>query len=94
MISETLVECRRTVLRDELDMRNEESTTDAVSLKITSCDKCPNIKVEKYYTEDSWEDVMEWKCTIAGDALSRNRRITLHEWNDGVEKIPDWCPLR
>lgn len=63
---------------------------DSVQITIVGCDKCPNMKMERYYTEDSWDDIVEWKC----DATPKQKRITLHEWNDPKPQIPIWCPLR
>ena len=62
---------------------------DTVYLPITGCDKCPNRSSSRYYTEDSFEYVFDWRC----EATDR-KRITLHEWNDPVPAIPEWCPLR
>jgi len=62
---------------------------DIVYLPITSCDKCPNRGVERYYTEDPFEDIYQWNCKAVAF-----KRITLHEWNDPVPAIPEWCPLR
>jgi hypothetical protein len=65
--------------------------TDSVSIttKITCCDDCPHVRSERHYTSDSWEQVYDWKC-----ALANMMHITYHEWNDGKEPIPKWCPLR
>lgn len=60
-----------------------------VQMTITGCDVCQNMKSERFYTADSFENVQEWKCAIAGGA-----RITLHDWNDKTPDIPAWCPLR
>jgi len=60
-----------------------------VQMTITGCFVCPNMKPERFYTADSFENVQEWKCASAG-----GKRITLHEWNDKKPEIPSWCPLR
>lgn len=44
---------------------------------------------ERYYTSDSWEHVMEWKCGEVG-----GKRIAFMEWNDKDPRIPDFCPLK
>lgn len=62
---------------------------DSVSIEITSCEECPNMKSERHYTSDSFEQVYEWKC-----AVNHMLHITYHEWNDGAVPIPKWCPLR
>ena len=61
----------------------------SVKLTLECCDKCPYMESERYYTADSWEHVMEWKCSHEND-----RRITLHETFDKDPAIPEWCPLR
>ena len=63
--------------------------TDTVNLKIKSCEDCPHMRSERYYTADSFEHVSEWKCAVANML-----HITYHEWNDGAVPIPKWCPLR
>jgi hypothetical protein len=62
---------------------------DTVQLQITSCEQCPKRKTERHYTGDSFEHVTAWKCSTAD-----GRVIDLHEWNDPVPAIPQWCPLR
>jgi hypothetical protein len=59
-----------------------------VSLKIQCCNRCPHFKSERYYTEDSWEYVIEWKC-----GNMRERHIYYMEAFDKEPEIPDWCPL-
>jgi hypothetical protein len=63
--------------------------TETVQMTITGCDVCPNQQSERYYTADSFENIQEWKCEMAGF-----QRIALHEWNDPKPAIPAWCPLR
>lgn len=62
---------------------------DTVQITITSCEKCPSMANHRFYTADSFEHVMEWKCRDKD-----MQRIALHEWNDPVPAIPKWCPLR
>jgi len=59
-----------------------------IKLDISSCDGCPNLSRERYYTGDSFEHVMEWKCK------KKNKRISLVETFDKNPLIPSWCPLR
>lgn len=61
-----------------------------VLLEIYNCKVCPYMKSSRYYTADSFENVQEWKCTKGG----LEKRITLHEWNDPIPNIPEWCFLR
>ena len=56
---------------------------------VTDCGMCPKRESKRYYTADSFENVQEWMC-----GAKRNKRITLHEWNDPKPAIPAWCPLR
>ena len=58
-------------------------------LKIDSCDKCPNLFVERHYTPDSFEMVFDWKCEEYGN---KHKHIGFQEGRD-YPKIPDWCPL-
>jgi hypothetical protein len=53
--------------------------------KINSCDACPNLRQERYYTADSFEQVYEWTC--------KGTRIALVETFDDNPEIPAWCPL-
>lgn len=58
-----------------------------VFLEINNCSKCPNFDSSRYYTSDSFENVVEWKC------LKMNKRIALVDTFDKDPKIPEWCPL-
>ena len=62
---------------------------DTVNFKLTSCEKCPNMKADRYYTADSFEQCYEWKCKATND-----RQIAIQDWNDKAPPIPKWCPLR
>ena len=82
------------------------SKIDVVMLEIQSCEKCPNLKTQRYYTSDSWDDCTEWLCKIStpkkefydgcpdGRVTVGGRRIAVLDWNDKDPKIPKWCPLR
>jgi hypothetical protein len=62
---------------------------DTVKFTVVSCEKCPNMKADRFYTADSFEHCYEWKCTAKDD-----KQIAIQDWNDKVPKIPVWCPLR
>ncbi len=62
--------------------------TNTVQLELTSCTDCPHWNSERYYTADSFEHVMEWKCKKVD-----NKTIALQDWNDKDPGIPDFCPL-
>ena len=62
--------------------------TNKVNLEITSCKDCPHWHEERYYTADSWEHVMEWKCHE-----KKEEHIYYMEWNDKDPGIPSDCPL-
>lgn len=62
----------------------------SVNLKLTVCNKCPNWTDKRYYTADSFENVMEWLCTHDNVGA---KRITLQDTFDKDPEIPNWCPL-
>ncbi len=61
-------------------------TNRTVAIRIDSCGKCPNLHSEKYYTADSWDDCVEWKCKL------KDKTIAILDWNDKKPTIPAWCP--
>ena len=61
--------------------------TNKVSIEITTCNECPHWDAERYYTADSWEHIMEWKCRLSG------KSIALVETFDDDPSIPEDCPL-
>ena len=60
-----------------------------VFIKIKNCRKCPNCRIEPFYTEDSFENVEEWFCL-----KKAKKHITYYETFDKNPDIPDWCPIR
>ncbi len=60
-----------------------------VYLRIKRCDACPHVKIERYYTGDSFEMVFIWKCA----KTKRAKEIGLQEGKD-YPLIPAFCPLR
>ncbi len=55
---------------------------------LQSCKDCPFVRVDRDYTEDSFEMVFKWTCTkLKADV----RRYV--EWKDHSNFIPDACPL-
>lgn len=57
-------------------------------LRLSNCEKCPNLKMSHVYTADSFEDVTGWYCKGLKDRL-----IAELDWNDKKPDIPKWCPL-
>ena len=62
------------------------------TLKITHCEQCPFLDVQRHYTADSFDMEYDWFCKkknnkeIAGSvgwSASESRMV----------KIPKWCPL-
>lgn len=64
-----------------------------VYLKIETCTKCPNCKVDRDYTEDSYEYVERWDCGYGLPKEFKNIRRYV-DWHDKQPFIPDWCPLK
>lgn len=59
------------------------------TLRLSNCEKCPNLKVETIYTADSWERPDGWYCKAKD-----NKFIAELDWNDKrPTKVPKWCPL-
>jgi hypothetical protein len=65
--------------------------TDFVSLnlEIKICTECPNIRSNRVYTGDSFENLRMYICRAAG-----GREIGTLDTFEKLEKIPQWCPLR
>lgn len=63
--------------------------TDSVKLEIKSCKDCPNMKSDRHYTADSFENEFIWTCKA-----SQGKLIAYMDWNDKLPPIPKWCPLR
>ncbi len=76
----------------------------SVNLPLTTCELCPHMKSERYYTADSWEHIMQWWCSLSTrptppktdrTRLDDTSRIAFVERpSDKPKDIPEWCPLR
>lgn len=56
---------------------------------VSDCGECPNMKSDRHYTADSFENVMKWQCKAV-----ENRVISHQDTFDKPPPIPQWCPLR
>lgn len=62
------------------------SKVKSVSLKITSCEECPNVNIQRDY----FETCFRWDCKA-----KRNKNILRYrDWREKDKFIPVWCPLR
>lgn len=73
-----------------------------IQLKINKCSECPNCKVTRLYTEDSWEHAEDYWCkaTPAPPYNERGRSALPFkliegyvEWHDEIPTPPEWCPI-
>lgn len=69
----------------------------------SSCEGCPYLFQERYYTSDSWELVYQWYCekttrprperSSGVTGVANSSRIGWEEDGKKPERTPDWCPL-
>jgi len=73
-----------------------------IKLSINKCSECPNCKVTRLYTEDSWEHAEDYWCTaVAAKPMNEHGRDNLPyklirgyvEWSSEIPAPPEWCPL-
>ena len=62
------------------------------TLIIKNCKECPFLKMERYYTEDSWETAFNWYCEKKENKMIAGYVNCTSNEEDSVE-IPKWCPL-
>lgn len=70
------------------------------NLPINSCEECPFLRVERYYTADSWEVEFQGICTKTTrpspphtDKMKRVKDSSSLGFGKEFNFIPDWCPL-
>lgn len=61
-----------------------------VYLKITYCQKCPYVDIERAWTADSFESCFNYLCKAKKDKMIED----FVEWHEKGPKPPTWCPLR
>lgn len=73
-----------------------------IKLNINKCDDCPNCKVTRLCTEDSWEHAEDYWCKLVpAKPMNEQGRENLPyklirgyvEWNSEIPEPPVWCPL-
>jgi hypothetical protein len=58
-------------------------------IEIDKCNKCPFVKCEGVYTQDSFECECNYKCG------KNNRTIATYiEYNREMPEVPNWCPIK
>lgn len=77
---------------------------DVVYALIRSCQECKHCYQARYYTADSWEQLMAWNCWHPKLKSRENATTDREKWksppgigilDDSEEPaIPKWCPLR
>lgn len=63
-----------------------------ISIEIETCKQCPFIKMERYYSPDSFEaPSFDWFCK-----KSDNKKIQGYvEWHEEKSvPIPEWCEIK
>jgi hypothetical protein len=64
-----------------------------VSIKITCCEKCPNVDYIPINTGDWFrDDTVKWVCKFS--KRKDNVICPYHETFDPNPKIPNWCPIK
>ena len=63
--------------------------TATINLSINNCIECPHCKVQRHWTEDSWERAYDYFCDLEND-----RSIATYiEWKHEIPLVPFWCPI-
>ena len=66
-----------------------------ISIEITDCKQCPNCKIDRVYTADSFEQIYMLSCKKQFDPQIMTHKVisSYSEWND-KDFVPEWCPQK
>lgn len=59
------------------------------AIAIRDCSECVDLKTERVYTADSFENVFSWLCSKANKVVKQYL-----EGNYKNPPIPEWCPRK
>ena len=65
-----------------------------IFIDIPHCGKCPFVRQERFYTEDSWEHAYDYFCTKQMRDGKPLRVAHYIEWEREMPEVPDSCPQK